>query len=222
MFTETFGLQSYLIKGVRSQRSRMQRANILQPASELDMVVYHQPHKNFQIVKEFQVAHIRPVLQEEVLRNCIALFCMEVLAQFLVQDDVQPELFLFCKDFLQQLSVLPLSQVSNLPLFFLIQAGRLSGYRLSGCYSNATTHLDLHEGHFCNSQGHFPPFIEGEEAQLMSLLNEAETVAMINNININNDARRNALQHYLLLFRIHAPHFKELKSLPVLMAILSE
>jgi len=222
MFTEMFGLQSYLIKGVRSPRSRTQKANILYPASELDMVVYHQPNKNFQVIKEYQHADTKLPLQQDVLRNCIALFSMEVLMQLLTQDDIQPELFYFSRDFLRWLTEASREQVSNLPLFFLVQAGRLSGYQLSGAYTAITPYLDLQEGRFSETQGHLPPFIGGEEASLMSRINNAGTIAAISSIRMDNKTRQNLLQNFLFFFRLHAPHFRELKSLPVLSAILSE
>ena len=221
VFTEIFGLQSYLIKGVRSSRSRAQRAIILHAASELDMIVYHQPHKNFQIVKEYQVADMKVHLQQDVLKNWITLFAMEVLMQFLTQDNPQPVLFHFCKSYLHHLCHLASGHLSNMPLFFLLQAGKLSGYQVSGIFSDNTPHIDLQEGRFSETQAHFPPFIDLAEVKLMSSLNQSEAVADIIGVKMDNITRRNILHNFLAFFRLHEPHFRELKSLPVLSAILS-
>ena len=54
IFTELFGLQSYLINGVRvTSKKGSGKANMLQPGAILDMVVYHNELKNLQRVKEF-------------------------------------------------------------------------------------------------------------------------------------------------------------------------
>lgn len=221
VFTEMFGLQSYLVKGARSLKTRAQKANILYPASELDMVVYHQPHKNFQIAKEFQVSNLQMPLQQDVIKSCIALFAMEVLMQLLTQDDPQQELFHFSKDFLGQLSSLSPERLGNMPLFFLVQAGKLSGYQIAGTYSSETPYLQLQDGRFSEIQSHFPPFVDREEAKLMSDLNHSATVAAISDVKMDTGTRRNILQNFLIFFRLHAPHFRELKSIPVLTAILS-
>ena len=55
IFTELFGLQSYLINGVRiTSKKGSGKANLLQPGAILDMVVYHNELRNLQRVKEFK------------------------------------------------------------------------------------------------------------------------------------------------------------------------
>src|SRR3546814_4950182 len=53
VFTERFGLQPYLINGVRKPRSSIS-LNILQPLHLLEMVVYHKPTVSIQRIKEIR------------------------------------------------------------------------------------------------------------------------------------------------------------------------
>jgi DNA repair protein RecO (recombination protein O) len=221
VFTELFGLQTYMVKGVRSSKKSSTKANLLYPASVLEMVVYYQPNKNFQLLKEFQQLSNTATYHEDVVRNCIALFAMEVLSQFITEHDVQPELFYWVTDFLQQLSVLPLSNINNLPLYFLIQVGRLSGYQLSGKYSDEYRYINLQEGIFCKNGSNVPPFIEGAEAAAMSTLNQCNSIAELLQLENLGPLRRNLLQHFLLFYKLHVPQFKDLRSLPVMTTILS-
>jgi DNA repair protein RecO (recombination protein O) len=41
IYTEAFGIQSYIVNGVRSSKSKMNRIALFQPLTLLDMVVYH-------------------------------------------------------------------------------------------------------------------------------------------------------------------------------------
>ncbi|WP_118973714.1 DNA repair protein RecO [Taibaiella koreensis] len=220
VFTELLGMQSYMVKGVRSGRSKGRKANVLFPSSILDMVVYEQPQKNLQTIREYEPAVIYQQLLEDVVKNGVALFAVEVTGQLLATLDPQPELFAFLKNFLLQLDDAPRTDIANYPLYFVIQSARLSGYYLSGEYSEEYSFVDVHEGRFSKEVSHFPPFISGTEAGLMSRLNYAATLEEITAIRMNLNERRLLLDHFLFFLQLHVPHFRPLRSLDVLKAIL--
>ena len=220
VFTELLGLQSYMIKGVRTAKSRTNKANLLFPSSMLDMVVYHQPQKNLQLVKESQAAYLYHTLQENVVKNGVAVFAMEIVTQLLADHDPAPELFYFTEAFLKKLDAWKTQDIANFPLYFIIQAGKLAGYHLSGSYSAATPHADLHEGRYTGSVSRFPPFIEGREAEIISELNYAADAEAISQVRMNNEERRQILHYFITFLQLHVAHFRDLKSLPVLTAIL--
>src|SRR5688572_20193898 len=59
MFTELFGLQSYLVNGVRTvSRKGSAKANLFQPSSILELEAYHNDFKNLQRLREFRWAHL--------------------------------------------------------------------------------------------------------------------------------------------------------------------
>ena len=220
IFTELLGIQTYMVKGVRSAKAKSRKANAFFAASLLDMVVYHNPQKNLQMIKEYQPSVIFQTLNEDVVKNGVAIFGVEVIGQLLTQLDTQPELFTFFEEFLLLLDQTANSDLANFPLYFLIQAGKLSGYYLSGQYDATYHHVNIHDGRFSTEAGHFPPFIEGYDAALMSTLNSANTLHDIKNIKMNGDERKRVLSYFLAFLQAHVPHFTPLKSLPVLAAIL--
>jgi len=221
VFTEKFGLQSYIIKGVRSHKSKQAKASLLFPSSLLEMVVYHNPQKKLQLVKEFQADYFYQDLGAHIIKNGIAVFAMEFLMQLLITDDAHGTLFLFTKDFLIQLDQSESNKLANFPLFFLIQSGRLSGYYLSGSFSTETPLLDLSEGRFTHLEAIYPPFITSATAEIMSRLNHAKNLEEIKEIKMSKTTRKAVLNYYLAFFQKHLPHFKELKSVAVLAAILN-
>src|SRR5689334_1330858 len=75
IYTELFGVQSYLVNGVRtSTKKGPGKANLFQPASILDLVVYHNELKNLNRIKEFKWSFIYQHLFFDVIKNSVALF----------------------------------------------------------------------------------------------------------------------------------------------------
>ncbi len=220
VFTELLGLQSYMVKGVRSEKKTGQKANVFFPSSLLNMVVYQKPHQELNMIKECYPAAIYRTIQEEVLKNCVALFAVEVVRQLLVHNDPQPDFFLFLKQYFLKLDETEVSGIANFPLFLLIQAGRLSGYYMSGSYTEDTPYADLQEGRYSKNVSAVSPPIWGEEAVLMSRLNAAMTAEEIAAIKMTGKERQAMLHYFVQFMQLHAPHFKPLKSLPVLVSIL--
>ena len=58
IFTELFGVQTYMVNGVRTSKKNTAKANYFQPAAILDMVVYHSENKSMQRIKEFSWAFL--------------------------------------------------------------------------------------------------------------------------------------------------------------------
>src|SRR5690349_1253996 len=99
IYTELFGLQSYLVNGVRvTSKKGAGRGNLFQPAAILDLVVYHNELKNLQRIKEFKWGHIYDQLFFNVFKNSVALFMIEMLQRTLKQPEPNPELFNFIED----------------------------------------------------------------------------------------------------------------------------
>ena len=51
VFTRMFGIQTYLVNGVRKQQQKGSKAIMLQPSALLDMEVYHNEMKSLQRIK---------------------------------------------------------------------------------------------------------------------------------------------------------------------------
>ena len=53
IFTEMFGVQTYMVNGVRTSKRSSSKANQFQPTAILDLVVYHSDNRSMQRIKEF-------------------------------------------------------------------------------------------------------------------------------------------------------------------------
>ncbi|MES1220998.1 MAG: DNA repair protein RecO, partial [Bacteroidota bacterium] len=118
IFTELFGVQSYLVNGVRtSTKKGSGKANLFQPSAILDMVVYHNELKNLQRIKEFRWGYLYQHILSDVRKNAVALFMVELLTKCLKQPEANPDLFHFAEDSFLHLDESSDAVVANFPLF---------------------------------------------------------------------------------------------------------
>src|SRR3569833_24187 len=79
VYTELFGIQSYIVSGVRTfTKKGPGKANLFQPTAILDLVVYHNDLKHLQRIKEFKWDYLYKNLFFDVIKNAVALFMVEL------------------------------------------------------------------------------------------------------------------------------------------------
>src|SRR6478735_4683644 len=131
MFTELFGLQSYLVNGVRAvPKKGTAKANLFQPAAVLDLIAYHNEFKNLQRLKEFKWAELNQELFSDVRKNAVAQFMIELLGKCLKQPEPNDELFYFIEDALHHLNAANQTITANFPLFFALHLAVFFGFRI--------------------------------------------------------------------------------------------
>src|SRR5688500_16711918 len=92
-FTELFGLQSYLVNGVRQvSRKGSMKAIYFQPGALLDLVVYKNEFKNLQRIKEYRWSHVYNHIFSDVFKNAVSLFTIELLNKCLTEPEPNNEL----------------------------------------------------------------------------------------------------------------------------------
>ena len=96
VFTELFGIQSYLVNGVRTS-GKSSKAHFFQPSSILDMEVYHNDLKNLQRIKDLKWSFIYKTILSDVIKNSIALYMVELLQKTLKQPEPNADLFFFLR-----------------------------------------------------------------------------------------------------------------------------
>ena len=103
LFTELFGIQTYMVNGVRTSKKSASKANHFQPTAILDLVVYHSENKSMQRIKEFSWAVLYSNLLSDVIKNSIASFMAELIQKCLKQPEPNSDLFNFCEESFLQL-----------------------------------------------------------------------------------------------------------------------
>lgn len=218
VFTEQFGAQPYILQGVRS--GNRNKAAYFQPGMLLDLVVYMQQQKDLQRIKEFQAAHIYRLVHDNVTRNSILIFSTEVLLRLLPERAPLPELFQFAYHYFCHLDELPAPYIANLPLYFLVKCGQLLGFELLGRYTQDTPFLDLEYGGFSAAPPQAGSLVTSNDTQLLSVILDAEVYNEIATLPMLGEERFRLLDWYIAFLQLHTQHFGNIRSLPILRAIL--
>ncbi len=222
VYTELFGVQSYMVKGVRQTGKRAAgKAGYFQPAAILEMEVYHNELKNIQFIREYQWAYLYEKTFFSVTRNAVALYIVELLQHSLKQPEANPELFFLIEDSLKQLDRGNDLLVANLPLYFTLHLGSELGFRLQGSFSKQTPVLDLMDGQFVSEAPFHPYYISGELAQLASRIHSIHFYNDLEQISMSRSNRRELLQALQQYIALHITDFGEMRSLQILQEVLS-
>ncbi|MFI5164405.1 MAG: DNA repair protein RecO [Bacteroidia bacterium] len=168
IYTEQFGIQSYLIKGARRKNASI-KANLFQPLSLLELVVYKKEKKQLQVLKEVSAEIHFASIPHEPAKTSILFFLNEILLKCLQEEENNPELFSFLHESIQTLDASE-KNFSNLHLIFLIRFSRFLGFFPQGNFSESNSVFDLREGKFTSKEPMHPDFLTKENSQLISKL----------------------------------------------------
>jgi DNA repair protein RecO (recombination protein O) len=221
IFTELFGIQSYLVNGVRtSSKKGTGKASLFQPTAILDLVVYHNELKQLNRIKEFRWGYLYQQILSDVRKNAVALYMVEILTKCLKQPEGNPDLFHFVEDAFLHLDQADEMVTANIPLYFAVHLPVFFGFRIQDNYSINKSFLDLQEGVFISEHPPHPYFIEDKQAEITSQLLKTQTPAELIQIKLHHDFRRNLLHRYEQYYALHIHDFGALRTVPVLREIL--
>lgn len=222
VYTELFGIQSYIVKGVRqSSKTSAGKAGFFQPAAILDMEVYHNEQKQLQFIKEYQWSYPYEKVLFDVVRNTIAMFVIELLQHSLKQPEANPELFYLIEDTLKQLDKGSDTFAGNLPLYFALHLAAELGFQLHGTFDAQTPVLDLQEGSFVAEKPAHPYWLDTQLAKITADLSGLQFYNDLENISLNRNIRRELLMAYQTFLSLHIADFGEMRSFAILQEILS-
>jgi DNA repair protein RecO (recombination protein O) len=217
IYTELFGLQSYLVRGVRKQNAKF-NPGLFQPLTLLDLVVYHKEKTSLQTLKDADYAHHYQAIPFDIRKSSIALFINELVYKTIHDEDPHPELF----SFLYQTCLHLDDAVDNFSLFHMVFSLQLTRYL--GCmpqlnYSGEALFLNLREGIFQANAPEHSDFLDPSMSKIFfQLLKTPEGASP--SIHVPPITRNALLEMILLYYRLHVPGFREIQSHHVLHTVL--
>lgn len=207
VYTEAFGIQSYIVNGVRSSKSKINRIALFQPLTLLEMVVYHK-RKDDTVHRISEMKCYAPFssLPYDVLKSSLALFVTEILGKTLREEETNEALF----EFLEH-SVLYLDQAANGFENFHIQfLSELASFLGFGIDTIEDLESELKNNHYSQVAD------RAEMEATRQLLSTGYGAA----IHLDRQRRVSILEKLLFFYKIHMDSLGEIRSLDVLREVL--
>lgn len=206
VYTEEFGLQSYIVNSVRTPKSKNNRIALFQPLTLLEMVVYYKNDRDLHRMSEVKTSHPFQSLPFEMAKSTIAMFVTEMLNKVLKEEAGSPPLFRFLIE-----SVLFLEEArqnyENFHLAFLLKLSFFLGF---GPENAREFESQLRENSY--------PFLPDDEME--TALNIMLRQPLGSPIKLARASRNDLLDALVAYYQIHLDSIGEVKSLPVLREVL--
>ena len=233
IYTELFGIQSYLVRGIRKTKSKV-KPGLFQPLTLLDLEVNHKENASLQSIREVRVAAPYQTIPFDIYKSTVAIFINELLYKVIREEEPNPDLF----EFLWQ-TCLNLDEttetVSAFHIRFSIELMHYLGFFPRLNYAAATPLFNMRDGIFQTGRPEFPEYLEGEDSVRwvrnltpVEDLTRPEGLAPVADLtplppSLKGEGgafprieREWMLETLLLYYRFHMPGFRGLESLGVL------
>ncbi len=210
VFTEKFGLQTYIIHGVRTSKSKGKYA-LYQHGNILDMVVYHKAGGNMFHISEVRMETVYNHIPFDTVKGTLLLFCIELLLKAIQEEEANPGLFQFLHHAFVYLDETAVS-VANFHIVFMLQLSKHLGI-----YPNlsAGARFNLNEGVFTDIQNPQHIFLQPTAAAALRTLlpmNFENAAAQV----LTAPVRKELLYGLLDYYRLHIAYFGEMHSPSIL------
>ncbi|MBP6618695.1 MAG: DNA repair protein RecO [Leadbetterella sp.] len=203
IYTEAFGIQTYIENGVRSAKGKNKIA-LFQPLTLLDLVVYHDTKKEINRISEIKCLYPYHTITVDIKKSSIGIFINEVLNNSLKEHSENTPLFNFLEDSLKYLDQHE-EQIENFHLYFLINYCFYLGFG-----------PDNEDDVVSQLQEHAIP-VNNEEKKLIKELIGQDFGAKLQ---ISKSLRIKALELMLVYYKIHVEGFGNLRSMSILKEVL--
>jgi DNA repair protein RecO (recombination protein O) len=206
VYTEEFGLQSYIVNSVRTAKSKNNRIALFQPLTLLDMVFYYKNDRDLHRISEVKTIYPFQSLPFEVAKSTIGMFITEMLNKVLKEEAGSPVLFRFLIDSILFLEAAQ-SNFENFHLAFLLKLSFFLGFGPEGAREFED---QLRENSYA--------FLPDDDMEVA--LNTMVRQPLGTPIQLTRSARNELLDALVAFYQIHVDSVGEVKSLPVLREVL--
>jgi DNA repair protein RecO (recombination protein O) len=210
-YTETLGIQSFMLKGILSAKKGKMRKAHFQPLTLLNLQFQHKNKGGLNFIKDLKVEQPYQSIYTSIEKNTIALFLSEVLYKSLREEEANSLLFEYLENALLWLD--SNDNIVNFHLLFLLKLTQFLGF-----YPNVQ---EEHGDYFNLEDGCFSlhkPLefhLEGSTVRLLRQL-LGMTFAADNLPKLNQSSRRELLNALVQYFELHLHGFSKPKSLDIL------
>ncbi|MCJ8208421.1 DNA repair protein RecO [Mucilaginibacter sp. RS28] len=217
VFTEKFGMQSYLINGVKKPKAKISR-NMLQPLYLLDMIVYHKDQNSVQRIKELKNAPVLNSIPYDVVKSCMVMFLNEVLYKAVKQHIPDEHLFEYVFRAIEWLDHQEKNFV-NFHLIFLVKLTRFLGFYPDAANAGNADYFDLKDGVFLPYKPEGLQYLASPHTQNFYRLLQYGFNTM-GELKLTNTERRYLIGKLMDYYAMHVEGFGNIRSAEILEEVL--
>ncbi|MFC2109683.1 DNA repair protein RecO [Bacteroidota bacterium] len=210
-YTETYGLKTYMLRGILKSKKGKLRSVYFQPLSQLELIASHNSKGNLNSIKEVRTSYVYENLFTDYTKQSIVYFLSEMLNNSIREEEVNNELFSFLSTSLKWLDLH--SQVANFHLLFLVQLTKFLGFYPDTKNSNSS-YFGLAEGRFLDRVPS-NSFVSGEDLVIFKNL-LGINFDRVCSLCLNVTQRQTLLDILIEYFELHLSGFKKPKSQNIL------
>jgi DNA repair protein RecO (recombination protein O) len=216
IYTEKFGLTSFLVKGIRSAKLKS-KASLMQPMTMLDMEINYRENRNLQFIKEFRRDYNYISVPFDTLKSTIAMLLLEVITKSIREHEPDEEMFEFLYESFRALD-LEVKLNPDFHLLFLVHFSRYLGFMPHGNFSGENCYFEMQEGVFTATVPGNVTVLNKHESGLLAQLLSTPLYATVA-IKISRAERKMMLRQLIKYYQLHLENFS-LKSPDILEVIL--
>lgn len=210
-FTQSSGLKTYLLRGVRKSKKGKIKASLFQPLTQLEIVASHKDKGTLEYMKEARLGEVYQSLHTHVIKATVVMFLSEVLRNAVKEEEANQSLYDFLENSLiwfdrQEKTV-------NFHLLFLVKLTRFLGFYPDDSQRDFPV-FNLLDGTFQEVETN-PECISDENVDLLQLLLGTD-FDDLSSVKLNQVTRSGFLLMLMKYYEIHLQGFHKPKSLAVL------
>jgi DNA repair protein RecO (recombination protein O) len=205
IFTEQFGLRSYIVNSVRSARSKGKIA-LYQPLTILDLEVYENKTKNIQRISELKCHYPYKTIPFEISKMTIGIFISELLTKVLREaEDENQSLYSFLEASLIHFDTMS-DSVGHFHLQFMLKLSLFLGFQPYNV-QELLNQIELN-----TTRGVKYAFTSDDK----KALNRLSTESYNSEIELSSVVKTTFLELIIRYYQLHEEQLGKLKSLHVL------
>lgn len=217
IFTETSGLQSYLVKGVYGRKSKY-RSALFQPMTLVDFVGSNRPNKDLHFLTEIGLELPYSNIPFNMQKNAVILFISELLTKTIREEEANTALFGFIHRSMEWLDLCH-GKFADFPLYFFLELSRYLGFYPKPDVRRNLPVFDLLNGQFFSEVPSHTYFVTAPLSEYLTHLCNCQ-LENIDSLAFSNKHRRQLLAVLIDYYKLHVPGFSGMQSQDILRTVM--
>ncbi len=213
MYTEQFGLRSFLIRSVRKKHPK-NSPNLFQPLSLIEIVFLNKGNTGLVIPKEVTSLYHFKAIPFDVIKSSMILFLNELIYRSIREEEHNQEFFEFLFDSVIYFDTTE-TKISNAHIIFALQLTKHLGFFPYGEFSSGSPYFLLREGTFNKFTPENDFYLNQSESELLDALLKI-SIEDSHTLELSSAKRKRILEIIILYYQLHLIGFGDIKSLEVL------